>query len=99
MHALESDRAVMVIDGDGREAIQLRYSLASEALREAGLGIAVSARSILAFIKTHNQGDKLHYEIPMAGDGSAFARHRPRNFFASRVCSAECACHRPQASA
>lgn len=27
-----------------------------------------SARTILTFIKTGTQGDRLHYEIPMAGD-------------------------------
>jgi hypothetical protein len=35
-----------------------------------------SAKTILMFIKTHQDGAKLHYEIPMAGDRSIFARHR-----------------------
>jgi hypothetical protein len=35
-----------------------------------------SAKTILMFIKTHQDGAKLHYEMPMAGDRSAFARSR-----------------------
>ena len=35
--------------------------------------------NILPFARLHNYGDKLHYEVPMAGDRSGFARHRPRN--------------------
>lgn len=34
-----------------------------------------SAKNILAFLKTRTDGEKLHYEIPMAGDRSLFARH------------------------
>jgi len=58
-----------------------------------------SARTVLCYLKTNNNGDKLHYEIPMAGDRSVFDRHRPRNYFATRVCSDNCACHRDQVSA
>lgn len=32
--------------------------------------------NVLPFAKAHNYGDKLHYEMPMAGDRSPFARHR-----------------------
>lgn len=32
--------------------------------------------NLLPFAKAHNYGDKLHYEIPMAGDRGVFARHR-----------------------
>lgn len=35
----------------------------------------ISAKSILHFLKTRTDGEKLHYEIPMAGDRSIFARH------------------------
>ncbi len=35
--------------------------------------------NVLPFAKPQNYGDRLHYEIPMAGDRGAFARHRPRN--------------------
>lgn len=34
-----------------------------------------SARTILTFIKTSTQGERLHYEIPMAGDRGVFSRH------------------------
>lgn len=37
--------------------------------------VPATAKTILAFIKTSNNGDKLHYEIPMAGDRSLLARH------------------------
>lgn len=32
--------------------------------------------NLLPFAKPHNQGDKLHYATPMAGDRTSFARHR-----------------------
>lgn len=32
--------------------------------------------NILPFARLHNHGDKLHYEVPMAGDRSVYARHR-----------------------
>lgn len=34
------------------------------------------AKTVLTFLKTNSYGDKLHYEIPRAGDRGAFARHR-----------------------
>jgi hypothetical protein len=53
-----------------------------------------SSQSILAFLKTNSYGDKLHYEIPMAGDRGTFARHRRRSYFAARICKGEsCDCH------
>lgn len=36
---------------------------------------APGARSILTFLKSSSYGDKLHYEIPMAGDRSLLRRH------------------------
>jgi hypothetical protein len=42
--------------------------------------------NVLPFAKVHNYGDKLHYQIPMAGDKTAFARSRSRNIqVSSRV--------------
>jgi hypothetical protein len=35
--------------------------------------------NLLPFARPHNYGEKLHYEIPHAGDRSCFARHRPRH--------------------
>jgi hypothetical protein len=32
--------------------------------------------NLLPFAKPHNYGDRLHYEMPMAGDRTTFARHR-----------------------
>jgi hypothetical protein len=39
--------------------------------------------NVLPFSKPHSYGDKLHYEMPMAGDGTVFARHRPMRIKAS----------------
>jgi hypothetical protein len=45
------------------------------ALFEGPLGIG----NLIPFARLHPHGDKLHYEVPMAGDRGCFARHRPRN--------------------
>jgi hypothetical protein len=34
--------------------------------------------NLLPFAKAHSLGDPLHYEMPMAGDRTCFARHRRR---------------------
>lgn len=34
--------------------------------------------NLLPFAKPRNQGDKLHYATPMAGDRTCFSRHRRR---------------------
>jgi len=39
--------------------------------------------NLLPFARLHNYGDKLHYEMPHAGDRSCFARHRERNIHVS----------------
>jgi hypothetical protein len=39
--------------------------------------------NVLPFAKAHNYGDKLHYEMPMAGDKTAFARSRRREISVS----------------
>lgn len=38
----------------------------------------IGVGNVLPFAKAHNYGDKLHYEIPHAGDRGCFARHRRR---------------------
>jgi|SRR5579872_2442503 len=92
--ALGRGDAFLVTDGDGRRAIQLVERIEFNLPEAQKLGYAISPEWYLRVIKTHNQGDKLHYEIPMAGDGTAFARHRPNNYFAARTCSEDCPCHR-----
>lgn len=39
--------------------------------------------NLLPFAKAHNYGDKLHYEMPHAGDRTAFARSRRKEFHPS----------------
>ncbi len=39
--------------------------------------------NLLPFAKAHNYGDKLHYEMPMAGDKTAFARSRRKSISVS----------------
>jgi hypothetical protein len=76
-YAVKNGIAFKVVDGDGRTAIQLAEPKQIEReLQKTSSGPYVSAKTILLFIKTHCQGDKLHYEIPMAGDRGIFARHR-----------------------
>lgn len=68
--------AFAIVDGDGRKAIQLHEpDLVTRWSREISVGM-VSSGTVLAFIRTHCQGDKLHYEIPHAGDRGLVARHR-----------------------
>lgn len=67
-------------------------------LREPGLGRIgfldgpLGVGNLLPFSKPHCYGDKLHYETPMAGDRSIFARHHrkllhpsSRSFFLHQV--------------
>jgi hypothetical protein len=49
---------------------KLERKIASACDGPLGVGNAIP------FARLHNYGDKLHYEIPMAGDRGAFARHR-----------------------
>jgi hypothetical protein len=35
----------------------------------------IGVGNALPFAKAHNYGDKLHYEMPMAGDGTPLKRH------------------------
>lgn len=75
-YAVANGIAELIVDGDGREAIQLLEPAPIEReLRKADSGPHVSAKSILLFIRTHCTGEKLHYEIPRAGDRSIRARH------------------------
>jgi hypothetical protein len=38
----------------------------------------IGVGNLIPFVKPHSSGDRLHYEIPHAGDRSIFARHRRR---------------------
>jgi len=62
--------ALEVMDGEGREGIQLLEPTPIERELQAisAGGQRVTASAILLFIKTHCDGANLHYEIPMAGD-------------------------------
>ncbi|HLZ49228.1 MAG TPA: hypothetical protein VKP61_00620 [Candidatus Acidoferrum sp.] len=75
-NALRIGRAFEVIDADGRRAIQLVEPDENAGyISETVLGFALSANNVMRFIKTSQQGDRLHYEIPHAGDRGIFARH------------------------
>jgi hypothetical protein len=76
--ALADDIAFEITDGEGRRAIQLYEPEDTFGIYEPILAVRTSANTILRFIKTHCQGDKLHYEIPHAGDRSTRARHHRR---------------------
>jgi len=56
-----------IVDGDGRVAIRLRAPSQGGVLGGSG-AYALSASIILQFIRTHCQGSRLNYEMPMAGD-------------------------------
>jgi hypothetical protein len=43
----------------------------------------IGVGNLLPFSKAHNYGDKLHYEMPMAGDRTAYARHRRKEIHVS----------------
>jgi hypothetical protein len=43
----------------------------------------IGVGNVLPFSKAHNYGDKLHYEMPMAGDRTAYARHRRKEIHVS----------------
>lgn len=99
LEAIRKGDARPIIDGEGRHAIQLVERVEFSLPEAAKLGFVISPDWYLKVIKTRSEGDKLHYEIPMAGDRGAFARHRPNNYFSDRVCSNDCPCHREQVSA
>lgn len=52
---------------------------AAKLLWDGPIGIG----NVLPFARAHNYGDKLHYEMPMAGDRTVFARHRRREISVS----------------
>jgi hypothetical protein len=52
---------------------------AAKSLWDGPIGIG----NVLPFAKAHNYGDKLHYEMPMAGDKTAFARSRRKELHPS----------------
>jgi hypothetical protein len=43
----------------------------------------IGVGNLLPFARTNNNGDKLHYEIPMAGDRTVYRRHSRRRISVS----------------
>jgi hypothetical protein len=52
--------------------IFLFFKQLARKLWDGPLGIG----NLLPFAKPRNYGDPLHYEMPMSGDGTCYARHR-----------------------
>jgi|GEM_PF-6578026 len=74
-HLLETLAAIEILDGDGRRAIQLLAPREVQIEQTPGIG------NLIPFGRLRNPlltPDKLHYEIPMAGDRTCRARHRRR---------------------
>jgi hypothetical protein len=73
-------RLIQMISGNALDAIKrakivrdlAKVKVAISTFYDGPLGVG----NVVPFAKAHNYGDKLHYEIPMAGDRGAFARHR-----------------------
>jgi len=70
---LEMKKAKLGQYVDDGKAFQFskKYTEAMKPLCDGPLGIG----NVLPFAKPNSTGDKLHYEIPMAGDRSIFRRH------------------------
>jgi hypothetical protein len=76
---LASKRGRLVIDGTGRRAVQLLdgADTCDDALAKESIGLS----ALIPFGRVLNPmlaPQPLHYEIPHAGDGTCFARHRRR---------------------
>jgi hypothetical protein len=78
-------------DQDGTIFLFFKTIVNAAKVWDGPLGIG----NLLPFARTKNLGEKLHYEIPHAGDRSIFARHhRPlihvssRNLFSTQYLSA-----------
>jgi hypothetical protein len=74
---LAQRRGISIIDGDGRRAVQLLAGAdtCDDALAKESVGLS----ALIPFGRLLNPmiaPQKLHYEIPHAGDRSCFARHR-----------------------
>ena len=67
-------------DQDGRIFLFFKAIVnAAKNIWNGPLGIG----NLLPFSRLKNRGDKLHYETPMAGDKTAFARSRTREIHVS----------------
>jgi hypothetical protein len=74
---IASGGGFMITDGDGRRAIQLKVSTTTKAESRESIGRS----ALIPFGRAQNPmlaPKPLHYEIPMAGDRTCFARHRRR---------------------
>jgi hypothetical protein len=73
--ALAAGRAKQIVDGEGRNAIQLTEGSpahdAVEVMESVDLSAPIPARVLNPLVAP----EKLPYEIPHAGDRSIFARH------------------------
>lgn len=77
-------RGFSVIDGDGRRAVQLFEG--ADTCADATTKQSVGLSALVPFARVLNPmiaPQKLHYEVPMAGDRSIFARHRRRKISVS----------------
>lgn len=76
---IRSMEAVWIVPGQLAQKLRVRarrgMAMIGRGLVDGPIGIG----NVLPFARLHNYGDKLHYEMPMAGDRGCFARHRPRN--------------------
>ena len=62
------------------------FLFAQRLTREESIGFwdgPLGVGNLLPFARLHNYGEKLHYEVPRAGDRSCFARHHRRPIHAS----------------
>lgn len=74
---LSSKRGRPIVDRDGRRAVQLLAG--ADTCNDAMTKELVGLNNLIPFGRVLNPmlaPQKLHYEIPMAGDRSIFARHR-----------------------
>jgi len=94
--ALAAGRAKQIVDGEGRNAIQLTEGAPAhdviEVMESVDLSAVIPARVLNPLVAP----DKLPYEIPHAGDRSIFARHHrslirvsSRNLFNGQILSTE----------
>lgn len=60
-----------------------RVFLFSKAVTKQLWDGAIGIGNLLPFARLHNYGDRLHYQTPMAGDRTTFARHRRHLIYVS----------------
>jgi hypothetical protein len=79
VQVIASGRGIEVMDGDGRRAIQLIQG--ADTCTDARIKESVGLSALIPFARVLNPmlaPQKLHYEIPHAGDRGCFARHHRR---------------------